>query len=172
MDPSAMKELVRHIMEDGFNQGDMAVVFSKEISRFGEFDYDDLRNTIGLRRSGESVQIAAVRDGKRKKFNAELQELASMQQMAAEDIHEGLAGAELADYAEDIPRLGKGAVRVDGIAAGSPAAMRGLEDGDLIISVNRVRVRAVKEMQEAANGQNLLILGIRRGSRDLLLQVK
>ena len=92
--------------------------------------------------------------------------------MAAEDIHPGLAGADLADIADDIPRLGKGAVRVDAIEAGSPAAMRGLEEGDLIISVNRVRVRSVKELQDAAEGQNLLILGLRRGSRDLLLQVK
>ncbi|UCG73163.1 MAG: Do family serine endopeptidase [Chromatiales bacterium] len=133
---------------------------------------NDLRNTIGLRRSGESVAIEAMRDGKRKKFKAELQELASMQQMSAEDIHPGLAGAELSDYADEVERLGKGAVRVDSVAAGSPAGMRGLEEGDLIISVNRVRVRSVQEMQETANGQKLLILGIRRGSRDLLLQVK
>jgi len=31
---------------DNGNRGDMAVVFAKEIARFGEFDYDDLRNTI------------------------------------------------------------------------------------------------------------------------------
>ena len=50
-------------------------------------------------------------------------------------------------------------MRVDSTAPGSPAAMRGLEEGDLIISVNRVRVRSVTEMQEVASGQNLLILG-------------
>jgi Do/DeqQ family serine protease len=152
----------------GLEVGDIIVeVDGEEIT-----SANDLRNAIGLRRSGETVQIRAVRDGKRKNFKAELQELASMQQMAAEDIHPGLAGAELADWPEDIPRLGKGAVRVDAIEAGSPAAMRGLEEGDLIISVNRVRVRSVKEIQAVADGQNLLILGLRRGSRDLLLQVK
>lgn len=133
---------------------------------------NDLRNTIGLRRSGETVSIKAVRDGKKKSFKAALQELAAMQQMAAEDIHPGLAGADLADYDEDIARLGKGAVRVDAIEAGTPAAMRGLEEGDLIISVNRARIRSVKELQDVAEGQSLLILGLRRGSRDLLLQVK
>lgn len=133
---------------------------------------NDLRNTIGLRRSGETVQIKAIRDGKRKNFKAELQELASIQQMAAEDVHPGLAGADLTHYGEDIARLGKGAVRVDSVAAGSPAAMRGLEEGDLIISLNKVRIRTVTEMQQVAEGQPLLILGIRRGSRDLLLQVK
>jgi hypothetical protein len=30
----------------------------------------------------------------------------------------------------------------------------------------------VKEMNEAAEGQGLLILGIRRGDRDLLLQIR
>ncbi len=31
---------------DNNDRGDMAVVFAKEIARFGEFDYSDLRNTI------------------------------------------------------------------------------------------------------------------------------
>ncbi|GEM_PF-6266575 len=31
---------------DNHDRGDMAVVFAKEIARFGEFDYSDLRNTI------------------------------------------------------------------------------------------------------------------------------
>ncbi len=31
---------------DNGNRGDMAVVFAKEIARFGEYDYSDLRNTI------------------------------------------------------------------------------------------------------------------------------
>lgn len=152
----------------GLKVGDIIVeVDGEEIT-----SANDLRNTIGLRRSGEAVKIQAVRNGKRKKFDAKLQELASMQQMSAEDVHPGLAGAELADYPDEIERLGAGAVRVDSTAPGSPAAMRGLEEGDLIISVNRVRVRSVTEMQEVASGQNLLILGIRRGNRDLLLQVK
>ena len=152
----------------GLQVGDIIVeVDGEEIT-----SANDLRNTIGLRRSGETVQIKAVRDGKRKNFKAELQELESMQQMAAEDLHPGLAGAELMDYGEDIARLGRGAVRVDAVAPGSPAALRGLEEGDLIISVNKVRIRTVKEMQQVAEGQKLLILGLRRGNRDLLLQVK
>jgi S1-C subfamily serine protease len=113
-----------------------------------------------------------VRDGKRKRFSAKLQELAEMQQLAAEDIHPALAGAEFVDYAEDVARLGKGAVQVQSVVPGSPAALRGLEEGDLIISVNRVRIRSVKELKGVADGQNLLILGIRRGSRDLLLQIR
>lgn len=31
---------------DNGNRGDMAVVFAKEIAKFGEYDYNDLRNTI------------------------------------------------------------------------------------------------------------------------------
>ena len=46
------------------------------------------------------------------------------------------------------------------------------QDADLIIAVNRVRVRSVKELQAAASQQTLLILSVRRGSRDLLLQVR
>ncbi len=133
---------------------------------------NDLRTTIGLMRSGDEVRLQVLRDGKNKRLKATLTELASMQQVAADDIHPALQGAELSNYAEDISGMGNGAVRVDSIAPGSPAAMRGLEEGDLIVTVNRVRVRSMEEMREIANGQNLLIVGLRRGNRNLLLQIR
>jgi Do/DeqQ family serine protease len=133
---------------------------------------NDLRTTIGLMRSGDEVRLQVLRDGKNKRFKATLTELASMQQVAADDIHPALQGAELSNYAEDISGMGGGAIRVDSIAPGSPAAMRGLEEGDLIVTVNRVRVRSMEEMRDIANGQNLLILGLRRGNRNLLLQIR
>ena len=133
---------------------------------------NDLRTTIGLLRSGDKVRLDILRDGKSRKLTATLTELAATQQLAAGDIHPALEGAELSNYSEDIRGMGSGAVRVDGVAPGSPAALRGLEEGDYIVTVNRVRVRTLEEMREVAEGQNLLIVGLRRGSRNLLLQIR
>jgi len=133
---------------------------------------NDLRTTIGLLRSGDKVKLDVLREGKSRKLTATLTELASTQQIAAGDIHPALQGAEFSNYAEDVRGMGSGAVRVDAVAPGSPAALRGLEEGDYIVTVNRVRVRTMEEMREVAEGQNLLIVGLRRGSRNLLLQIR
>jgi serine protease Do/serine protease DegQ len=133
---------------------------------------NDLRTTIGLLRSGDKVKLDVLREGKSRKLTATLTELASTQQISAGDIHPALEGAELSNLSEDVRGMGSGAVRVDAVAPGSPAALRGLEEGDLIVTVNRVRVRTLEEMREVAEGQNLLIVGLRRGGRNLLLQIR
>ena len=132
----------------------------------------DLRTTIGLRRSGDTVDIELVRDGKRRKIKAELDELASTVQVAAGDIHPGLAGAEFSNYDGTEEMFEGRGVIVDSVAAGSPAAARGIQPGDIIVAVNRARVTSVGEMQEAAEGRNLLLLEMRRGNRNILLQIR
>jgi S1-C subfamily serine protease len=132
----------------------------------------DLRTAVGLRRSGETVRIKVIRNGKEKSFSATLTELASLEQVSAEDIHPSLAGAEFTNYDGKSLSYDKPAVLIASVEPGSPAAQRGLRPNDIIISVNRATVESVKEMNEAAEGQALLILGIRRGDRDLLLQIR
>jgi len=132
----------------------------------------DLRTTIGLRRSGESVQITVIRDGDERSLSATLTELAATRQVAADDIHPNLAGAEFSNYDGQELDFSDEGVRVDTVEPGSPAAQRGLRADDIIVTVNRSRVRSVSELSEIAEGQHLLILGLRRGQRDLLLQIR
>ena len=54
----------------------------------------------------------------------------------------------------------------------SPAALAGIRPNDIIVSVNRKRVRNVRELQQAASQQSLLIMSVRRGNRNLLLQIR
>lgn len=131
----------------------------------------DLRTTIGLRRSGDTVKIEVVRDGKKRSIKATLTELTSAQDLDAAQISPALAGAELENFAGD-QRGAPSGIMVSSVAPGSPAAQRGLRSNDIITSVNRRRVRTIQEFSELAEGQNLLILGLRRGQRDLLLQVR
>ena len=132
----------------------------------------DLRNTVGLKRSGESVRVDLIRDGKRRQVTAKLSEVSSTARIGGEDIHPGLAGAELANHEGKAEQFAGPGVRIESVEPGSPAAVAGLLANDIIVSVNRIRVRNVRELQQAAGQQSLLILSIRRGNRNLLLQIR
>jgi Do/DeqQ family serine protease len=133
---------------------------------------NELRNTIGLKRSGETVELEILRDGKTRRIKAQLGEQAAAAQVAAEDIHPGLQGAELETLGPGSPRYeGEAGVLVANVVPGSPAAQRGLRPGDVIIGVNRRKVANLQELQQAAQGQSLL-LNIRRGNANLLLPIR
>jgi Do/DeqQ family serine protease len=132
----------------------------------------DLRTNIGLRRSGETVRIKIIRNGKNKTITATLSEIENVAEVSAGEIHPGLAGAEFSDFSGNAENFRNKGVVVDSIEPGSPAEMRGLQPNDIIAEVNRQRVESVQELKEVAEGQNLLILGIRRGNRNLLLQIR
>lgn len=131
-----------------------------------------LRATIGVKRQGDKVRLDVLRDGKRRSLVATLDERVEAEQVAAEAIHPGLAGAELATYQPGSGSYNRPGVQVVAVEAGSPAAQRGLRPNDIIIAVNRVRVNSLKELQEIAGQQSLLILAIRRGDRELWLQIR
>jgi serine protease Do/serine protease DegQ len=132
----------------------------------------DLRTTIGLRRSGEAIRIDLIRDGKKRSLSATLTELASSAQVAAEEIHPSLAGAEFSNYDGRTLDFNAPGVLVESVVPGSPAAQRGLRANDIIVTINRKRVNTVDDLSDVADGQGLLILGLRRGQRDLLLQIR
>ena len=132
----------------------------------------DLRTTVGLRRSGDSLRITVIRDGQERSMKATLTKLAASQQVAAFDIHPNLAGAEFSNYDGQSLAFSEEGVLVQIVQPGSPAAQQGLRANDIILTVNRVRIRTVAELSEIAENQNLLILGLRRGQRDLLLQIR
>lgn len=128
----------------------------------------ELRTTIGLRRSGDTLDITLIRDGKRKTLPATLTKAEELQTLAADDIHPSLAGAEF----ENMTGEKVSGVSVSAVAPGSPAAMSGLRANDLIVAINRQPVSSVRELSELAAGQDLLILNIVRGQRQLLLQIR
>ncbi|MEO8443821.1 MAG: Do family serine endopeptidase [Gammaproteobacteria bacterium] len=132
----------------------------------------DLRNTVGLKRSGDTVRVDVLREGKRRQFTAKLSEVSSTARISGEDIHPGLAGAALANHEGKGEQFAGPGVRIESVEPGSPAAQAGILANDIIVSVNRIRVRNVRELQQAAGQQSLLMVSIRRGNRNLLLQIR
>ena len=153
----------------GIQAGDVIVSVDGKSVESG----NELRNAIGLKRSGEKVAIELIREGKKQRVTASLGEQQAAAQVAAADIHDGLRGAELENLDESSPRFqGQPGVLVANVAPGSPAAQSGLRPGDIIVAVNRQRVSNTRELQQAAEGSPSILLNVRRGSGTLLLPIR
>jgi Do/DeqQ family serine protease len=127
----------------------------------------ELRNTIGLMRSGDNVDIEYVRGDDRRTTKTALGQQQATASVGAE-IHPGLLGAQ---FAESSATAG-GGVEVVAVEQGSPAAQRGLRAGDIITAVNRRPVRSLAELNAIAGNNDILFLLVQRGDRALMLQVR
>jgi len=132
-------------------------------------DAAELRNAIGLMRSGDDVHIDYIRDGDAQSTTAVLG-----QQQAANstgsDIHPGLEGAQFATLTTSSGA--EGGIEVTEVDAGSPASQRGIRSGDIITAVNRRSVRNVQQLRELASANRILFLLVQRGDRSLMLQIR
>jgi serine protease Do/serine protease DegQ len=127
----------------------------------------ELRNTIGLMRSGEDVDIKYIRDGSTRSTVTSLGQQQTARNIGAE-IHPGLVGAR---FAASSPRS-DGGVEVTSVEPGSPAAQRGLRAGDIITAVNRSPVQSLADLNAIASSNRILFLLVQRGDRALMLQVR
>lgn len=127
----------------------------------------ELMNAIGLKGSGEAVEIEFVRDGRTRNVVATLDQQNNSQTVGA-NIHPGLAGAVFASATA----ASSGGVEVIEIEAGSLAAQRGLRSGDIIMQVNRQTVRNLAQLQEIAAESQILYLLVQRGDRALMLKIR
>jgi Do/DeqQ family serine protease len=129
-------------------------------------DPGELRNTIGMLRVGDKVDIGLLRDGKPHKVTALVAERNEAETASAVEVNAGLDGAELVDAA-----AGNG-VLVRSVQEGSPASQAGLRANALIVGVGRTPVTNTKTFREAAKGVSLLLLNVRRGSAVVLIPIR
>jgi Do/DeqQ family serine protease len=127
----------------------------------------ELRNTIGLMRSGDEVEIEYVRDNDTRKTSTALGQQRPTASVGSE-IHPGLVGAQFAEASA----ASEGGVEVTAVEPGSPAAQRGLRAGDVITAINRRPVRSLAELNEVASSSRILFLLVQRGDRALMLQIR
>lgn len=110
-----------------------------------------------------------VRDGKNETFNVTLGESTNIK-AKAETLHDGLKGAELSNTNPSDSVQG---VKVTSVAENSPAAQYQLQEGDIIIGVNRQRVKNLAELRAIVDKQKgVLALNIQRGDRTIYLVIR
>ena len=154
----------------GLEPGDVIInVDDKEIE-----NVNDLRNAIGLKRSGERVKVVIIRNNREMTKNAKLGEIAVQQTVQADQINSLLAGAELSDYIEDPDSMfgkSKGVIILS-IEPNSNADKARLKSGDIIWAVGNMEVENLEEFQSVTKDRDILILRVIRNGRQLIIQMR
>jgi len=125
----------------------------------------ELRNSIGLLRIGEKVEIGLIREGKPRTVVATIGDRDGASGDGAAGIHPAFEGATLSSTDDN-----RG-VLVEAIAEGSPAARSGLRPNDLILAVGRARVTSLEQLRNAVKNVNSFAITIRRGNATLVFPI-
>ena len=125
----------------GIKAGDIIVsVDGRAIKSFQE-----LRAKVATMGAGAKVELGLIRDGDTKTVKVTLGEASQTTEAAAGAVHPMLQGASLENSAKGI--------EITEVAQGSPAAMSGLQKGDVIVGINRSAVKDLKSLKAQLKDQ-------------------
>lgn len=129
-----------------------------------------VRNEIGLLRVGNRVKIEVLRNGKPHALSATVEDQIT-NSIKGIKLSKRLAGAELGEVREETSRGSISGIEV--ISANGKAASAGLRKGDIILSVNKRRVKSIGDMKSAIKrNADAMLLNIQRDSRGLFLLIQ
>lgn len=150
----------------GVRVGDVIVtVNGREVENSAQ-----VRNEIGLLRVGAQVKIEVLRDGKPRTLTASVGKHLK-QTVSGKSLSDKLAGAKLSEAMEDPSRGTAAGIQV--VEAEGRAAAAGIRKGDIIISVNKKRVKTVSDMKAAIKkNPKTLLLNIQRERRGLFILIR
>jgi serine protease Do/serine protease DegQ len=166
--PNAVGALVSQVVEGspaeraGIRTGDVITAVNGQPVKSNS----ELRNTIGLLRVGDKVDIGLMRDGKPIRVTAVIADATAELTGGPVSIHKSFEGSELTDAPD------AGGALVKSVEPGSPAAQAGLRADDVIVGANRGRVSSLRELHERAKGTAVLVLEVRRGNTVILIPLR
>ena len=149
----------------GLQAGDIITAFNGKALE----NSTDLRNRIGLLRVGQSATLTVLRKGRGLTLTAVVAAAASLN---GESLSPYLKGADFSEVKVETPRGDIQRVMVQEIVENSPAWGMGLRKGDVILSINRVRVQTLQDLGELINHGSTLVLRIMREDSILTLLVR
>ena len=114
------------------------------------------------------------RERRRIRLNVRIGGAETATRLGTVDNPPALRGATLRDLEQGDPAYGriKGVIAAE-VERGSPAARNGIRPGDVIVAVNRRRVRNTKELENAfEQAGQVLALNIVRGNGQLYIVIR
>ncbi|MDN3609147.1 DegQ family serine endoprotease [Vibrio ostreicida] len=149
----------------GLLAGDVIISINKKSIH----SFSELRAKVATIGAGKKVTLGVVRDGKQENFEVTLGEQQNAK-ASAEKLHAGLSGAELTNTTSSDKIQG---VRVSSVEKGSKAEAYQLAKDDIIIGVNRKRIKNLAELRKILEHEpSVLALNIQRGDRTIYLVVR
>jgi serine protease Do/serine protease DegQ len=130
-------------------------------------DATALRNRIGLSRSGSTVTLSMLRDGRNRDIKVTIGKASETEQAAPGDaeLRPALEGASFTTADGKLE-----GVRVDSVAPGSAAERINLRAGDVITAVNRKPIKNVREFYAALKASSRQdVLFVKRNDDDVLI---
>ena len=151
----------------GMHEGDVVVaVNDREIT-----DASSLRNTIGLFRADDEIEVSFLRDGQRMSKRIRIRAIEPPAGQGLK-INKRLEGIRLADIDDQDGPQGQRGVRVVEIVQNSLAWQSGLREGDRIISVNKQPIYSLKDVERAVDDEDaMLLLNVVRGNSGLFIVI-
>ena len=136
----------------------------------------DLRNAIGILRVGDTAEVEIRREQRRMRIGVGIDDPQNTggTRVAAGNTPPALQGAILRDLEQGDPAYGRieGVIAAD-VESGSPAARNGIRPGDVIVAVNRRRVRNAEELEKAfEQAGEVLALNLVRGRGRLFIVIR
>ncbi|PMH39928.1 serine endoprotease DegQ [Vibrio sp. 10N.286.49.B3] len=131
--------------------------------------FSELRAKVATLGAGKTINLGLIRDGETLSFDVTLGEMES-NTTQAEKLHEGLSGAKLTNSTDSDDIEG---VKVLTVEKGSTAEAYQMQEGDIIIGINRKRVKNLAELRhELESKPDVLALNIQRDNRTLYLVIR
>jgi len=145
----------------GIQQYDLITKFDgKEVENVSQF-----RTAVAFSQYGRKIPIEIIRNGKKMKVEAVLEkdyQLSETPQELDQKVMDEI-GITLSDS--------KGRVTVSNVEQGSLAYSAGIMNGDVIVAINRKRVKNAAEANKIINSSKKLLFTISRNGRDFIVVI-
>jgi Do/DeqQ family serine protease len=163
-----MGVLVTNVVEDspaekaGLKTGDVILEVDGKVTQSS----GQLRSRIAVVAIGDKVTVKILRDGQSKRLKITVGDPKRISNLQG-DLHPLLKGVQFENHPS-----GQG-VSVVSLSSNSAAAYSGLRDGDLIIAVNRRRVKDLRDFKKAAErSESSMLLQINRSGGSLFIVIR
>ncbi len=129
----------------------------------------DFHNAEGRLALGDSMRIEYQRNGKTRKTNLEIQ---SVPVLMGGDLDKRLEGARFTELSVKHKQQNMSGVLIDDLQERSRLAREGLAEGDIIVGINRERVRNLEDFSEGLEKtRGSILLQISRRGRSYVARI-